>query len=112
MGEEGGPVDILTRSHIGDDGRLRLDISTDLRDVYVAVHVSVVPLAGHSDGEYEDWPAGFIDETYGSLLDDPLVRLPQDVCERREGRGEDEGVERSAVQRALRRNAIASADYH
>ena len=77
-------MDILTRSHVGPDGRLKLDVSTDLRDTDVAIRLSVEPVGARIVGERDDWPQGFIEETYGSLADDRLVRPAQGEYERRE----------------------------
>jgi len=44
-------------------------------------------LDAQADAEATDehgWPAGFFEETYGSLADDPLERLPQGEPEVRE----------------------------
>jgi hypothetical protein len=77
-------VDISTRSHVGPDGTLRLEVATGLRNTDVAVHLLVEPVSVSPDAA-RDWPPGFFEETYGSLREDPLLRPDQgefDVRER------------------------------
>lgn len=84
-------VSIQTRAHIGADGKLAVEVPTDLHETDVEVMLVVQPVPnGHRSPEQEStpesrgWPPGFFEETYGSLRDDPLERLPQGEYEQRE----------------------------
>lgn len=83
---------ITLRSHIGGDGRLRLDVPTGLPhgDVEVVVVVQLAP-PGESDNgghivasEADDWPPDFFIRTAGALQGAPLERGPQGPYENRE----------------------------
>ena len=61
---------------------LTISIPEGLREQDLEVLVVFQPLAGKSAGEADQfdergWPLHFFEETYGSLEEDPLVRLPQ-----------------------------------
>jgi hypothetical protein len=79
--EEGGSpmISIQTRTHIGTDGTLSVDVPTALRETDVEVMLVLQPVTGHGNGEPESrgWPPGFFEQTYGSFQNDPLERLPQ-----------------------------------
>lgn len=78
-------ISVQTKSHICADGTLALHVPTALRetDVDVTLVAQPVPQAKHSPEEL-GWPPGFFEETYGSLRDEPLNRLPQGDFEERE----------------------------
>ena len=67
------------------EGRLRLDIPTDLppgpHHVIMVVADSSA-LASPEDGL--GWPPGFFEQTAGALADDPLVRGEQGAYEERD----------------------------
>ena len=60
---------IAVKTHIGSDGKLKLDIPVDLRDVDVEIVVTMRPMSG-GDG----WPDGYFDRTAGALADSPIER--------------------------------------
>jgi len=69
---------IKLKTHIGSDGLLRLEMPTSVADVDAEVLVVYNVQRKRTQAEWE----AFIDETYGSLADDPLERpeeLPLDV---------------------------------
>lgn len=61
---------IKVRTHVGSDGMLKLELPIGATDVDCEVTVTVQPQFTH-----EEWLA-FIEETAGSLADDPIERLP------------------------------------
>jgi hypothetical protein len=70
------------QSRVGKDGILRLEIPVDAADTDLEVVVVVQPTTVQ-DFDRAEWLA-FIDETAGSLTDDPIERLPQGDYEKRE----------------------------
>jgi hypothetical protein len=69
---------IRLKTHIGSDGLLRLEMPTDVKDVDAEVVVVYSVAQGTAPSDWEQ----FVEETYGSLADDPLERpaeLPLDV---------------------------------
>ena len=78
-------ISVKTRTHIGPDGTLMLEVPTPLRETDVEVMLVLQPLTASESGpESHDWPPGFFDRTFGSLRNDPLERLPQGDYEQRE----------------------------
>jgi hypothetical protein len=79
---------ILLRRRAGEDGTLTIPIPETLRGKELEVLVVLQPVApDETDLEQTDergWPLGFFEETYGSLADDPIERLPQGALEVRE----------------------------
>ncbi len=74
---------IRLKSHVGDDGVLKLNLPTRFRNYRMDVLVVMQPLEEEEVDEM-GWPIGFFEETYGSLADDPIERpapLPLDVRE-------------------------------
>lgn len=61
---------IKLKTHIGADGALRLQLPHEAYDVDCEVIVLYEPRRKLSQAEWES----FIDETYGSLADDPIER--------------------------------------
>ncbi len=77
-------VSILTQGHVDRDGTLRLEVDTDLPETDVNVRILVEPATEPKRKSDDEWPNGFLDETYGSLAEDPLERLEQGDFEVRE----------------------------
>ena len=74
---------IKLRTHIGDDGILKLELPASLTNRTVEVVVVVQALDEHAVDAL-GWPVGFFDRTYGALADDPLERPPQLPLEERD----------------------------
>jgi hypothetical protein len=71
---------IKVRQHIGADGILHLEISTDIQEGEVEATVTYQKLAPQEvDGR--GWPVGFFDHSYGICADDPIV-LHDEVFQR------------------------------
>jgi len=66
---------LTIHAHIGHDGILRIDIPVGIADVDCEIVVTV-PSAAAKQMTAEEW-SQFIDQTAGSLADDPIERLPQ-----------------------------------
>lgn len=69
-------IKLMTR--VGADGVLKVETPVGIRNVDCDV---VIVYTVQPTNQWEDW-AAFVDATYGSLADDPLVRpepLPPDV---------------------------------
>ncbi len=62
---------IKLKTHVGSDGILKLEVPVGIYDSDCEVVVVVQPSASQ-----QEWLA-FIEETAGSLADDPIERLPQ-----------------------------------
>ena len=77
-------VDISTRAHVGADGTLRVEVSTELHDIDVSVRLLVEAISPPLTASRQAWPTGFFERTYGSLSNDPLQRLPQGEYQVRE----------------------------
>jgi hypothetical protein len=77
---------VSLKSHVGTDGRLRLDIPTDLRNADLEVIVIMQPVAIKPATNPEDlgWPANFFENTFGCFKDEPLARPAQGQYEQRE----------------------------
>ncbi len=79
----------LLKRRTGKDGMLTIPIPDALRDKELEVLVVLQPITAPDETEIEKtdergWPIGFFEETYGSLADDPIERLPQGNLEVRE----------------------------
>jgi hypothetical protein len=75
------------RSQVGKDGILHLDIPIGVTDKEIEVMVIyqlVEPSTQAKTSLALGWPAGFFEQTAGSLQDDPIVRYPQGEYEQRE----------------------------
>lgn len=71
---------IRLKSHIGNDGLLRFELPTAMRNVEADI-VIVYSVNDEPEEDPAEWDA-FIDATYGILADDPIERpatLPKDV---------------------------------
>jgi hypothetical protein len=78
---------IKLQSHVGRDGRLKIDVPTGLADVDLEVLVIIHPLATAPQArmpEERGWPPGFFEQTAGAWAGEPLVRGPQGEYEERE----------------------------
>ncbi len=64
---------IKVKTHVGDDGILRLEVPTGLSNRELEVLVVLQPLQIEAVDEM-GWPIGFFDRTYGALADDPIER--------------------------------------
>ncbi len=69
---------IVVKTHVGGDGVLKLELPIGVPDVDCEVVVKVQPRMTR-----EEWLA-FVEETAGSLADDPIERGSQGVHEIRE----------------------------
>lgn len=70
-------VTIQTRARVRDDGRLALDVATELVGETVDVLLVLQPVPANGPPTVpKDWPEGFIERTYGSCADDPIELLP------------------------------------
>jgi hypothetical protein len=58
------------KAHIGSDGILKLEMPVGVRDTDIDV---VVVLAPRQVTSQQEWKV-FVDETYGSLANDPIQR--------------------------------------
>lgn len=77
---------IALKTHTDVDGRLRLDIPTELIDTDLEVIVIMQPVTTKPATKPEDlgWPPGFFEKTFGSFKDEPLERPEQGEYEQRE----------------------------
>jgi hypothetical protein len=73
---------ITLHSKVGADGLLKLQVPVKLTNTELEVVLIVQPVTPAS--EARSWPAGFFEQTYGSLRDQSLVREPQGEYEIRE----------------------------
>jgi hypothetical protein len=73
---------IKLKAYVGSDGILKLEVPVNVKDTDLEVVVVMQP----SETLVDDlgWPAGFFEETYGSLADDPIERPPQGEYEVRD----------------------------
>jgi hypothetical protein len=69
---------IRLNTHVGHDGILKLELPLGVKDVDCEVTITLQPPLSK-----EEW-LRFIDETAGSLADDPIERLPQGEPDRRD----------------------------
>jgi hypothetical protein len=70
---------ISVRTRVGADGKLRLDIPVDVRNVDVEVVVVMQPASTPAG-----WPADFFERTAGALADTPIKRGEQGDFESRD----------------------------
>ena len=78
---------IKLRSHVGQDGILNLRVPVEVTETDVEVIVVVqdlAPATSLSTPESLKWPAGFFEQTFGCLKDDPIVRGEQGEYESRD----------------------------
>jgi hypothetical protein len=71
---------IHLKTHAGPVGTVNLWVPTEFRETDLDVLVVLQPVAETgqtSTADAQGWPTGFIEETYGSFRDEPLVRPPQ-----------------------------------
>jgi hypothetical protein len=83
-----GVETIVLKQRPDADGTLTISVPAALRDKELEILVVLQPVAT-PDQKSENldergWPIGFFEETYGSLADDLIERLPQGVLEVRE----------------------------
>lgn len=72
------------RSQIGKDGILHLDVPLSVRQAEIEVTLIIKEISENEELQSRlEWQK-FIDETYGSLADENLERLPQGDYEVRE----------------------------
>jgi hypothetical protein len=69
---------IKLRTHIGEDGLLKVELPTELTDIDIELIMVYQPVV------VQGWPEGFLERTYGSFADDPLERPPQGEYEERD----------------------------
>lgn len=80
---------IKLQQRADENGLLTIHVPKSLRNRDLEVLIVLQPLATpdsvlmQSENE-RGWPQGFFEETYGSLADDPLERLPQGQVEEHE----------------------------
>ena len=77
-------ISVQTKTHVGSDGLLTVQVPTALYETDVEVMVVFQPLPIVSSPENLGWPSGFFERTFGALRDDPMERLPQGNYEQRE----------------------------
>ncbi len=76
---------IQTKTHIGADGTLSVQVPTALRETDVEVTLTFQPsLQAQTSPEELGWPPGFFEETAGAWQGEPLERGPQGEYEERE----------------------------
>lgn len=78
---------IKTRSLVGNDGILHLDIPVGVQDKEFEVMVIYQPIessTGTKTPEELGWLPGFFEEVIGGWVGEPLVREPQGEYETRE----------------------------
>ncbi|MCF2152046.1 hypothetical protein IQ276_037745 [Desmonostoc muscorum LEGE 12446] len=74
-------------SHVGGDGILHLEIPVGITDKemeVVVIYQQIEPSAPPKTPQELGWPAGFFEQTAGSLADDPIQRYPQGEHDTRE----------------------------
>lgn len=74
---------IRLKTHVGDDGILKLELPETLHNRDLDVFVVIQPLETEPLDEM-GYPIGYFDETYGSLADDPIERGEQPPLEERD----------------------------
>ncbi len=76
VSEEGEVMETVTlHSRVGADGLLKLQVPIKLTNTDVEVVIIVQPIK--PVGQESGWAPGFLEETYGSFNDQPLVRGAQ-----------------------------------
>jgi hypothetical protein len=73
---------ITVHSRGGADGLLKLQVPVNLTNTDLEVVLIVQPVTPAS--EARSWPAGFFEQTYGSLRDQPIMREAQGEYEARD----------------------------
>lgn len=76
-------ISVQTKTHVGSDGLLTVQVPTTLRETDVEVMLVLQPTP-EAALESQGWLPGFFEQTFGSLRDDPMGRLPQGEYEQRE----------------------------
>lgn len=67
---------IQLKSHIGHDGILKVQVSTELQNTEVEVLVVFQATTDTGKEKIEKarrWPSGFFEKTWGSCTDDPII---------------------------------------
>jgi len=67
---------IQLKSHIGDDGILKVQVPTELQNTEVEVLVVFQATTDTGKEKIEKargWPSGFFEKTWGSCTDDPII---------------------------------------
>lgn len=97
-------VKVRVRSRVGEDGILHLDVPVGLTDVDLDVTVTIQPVTPPAATTPDElgWEPGFIERTYGSCADEPLVRYPQGEYEEREPLNEEKKKNIQAAIEGLR----------
>jgi len=78
---------IMLRSHVGEDGVLKLQVPLELTNTDLEVMVIVQPITNTPQSEASQdkgWLPGFFEEVIGSWEGEPLVRESQGEYEDRE----------------------------
>ncbi len=78
---------ITLRSHVGEDGVLKLQVPLDVTNTDLEVMVIVQPIADTSQleaAQEKSWSPGFFEEVIGGWEGEPLVRESQGEYEDRE----------------------------
>lgn len=70
-------------SQVGPDGMLKLEIPVGVANTLMEVTVMMKPLQEVAP-DTTGWPAGFFEQTYSILQDEPIERGDQGAYERRE----------------------------
>ena len=74
---------IKVKTHVGSDGILKLEVPVGVSNSDLEVVVVLQPLVNLSVDAL-GWPIGYLEETYGSLADDPIERGDQGIPEIRD----------------------------
>ena len=75
------------KSHVGPDGKLKLEIPLPFSNADLEVIAIVQPLTpapAAKTPEESGWPPRFFEQTFGSFRDEPLVRAEQGAYEIRD----------------------------
>jgi len=67
---------IKFKTHVGQDGILKLKMPTEIANRDVEITVTLTTLEPQST-DANGWPVGYFDSTYGSLADNPIERGDQ-----------------------------------
>ena len=68
---------ITLKSHVGEDGILKLELPVQTKDADVEVKVTLEPV-GPKDKN--GWPTGYFEKTFGSIKDKTFVRPNSGDC--------------------------------
>lgn len=74
---------IKLRTHVGQDGVLRLQLPLGIGNQDLEV-VVIVQAQQSEPVDVNGWPIGYFEESYGSLADTPIERPDQGVLETRD----------------------------